>query len=66
MADFTYASAGARIIVQMAAKKWVNAFVCRQTNGLKIACRVQRYESPASAGSRQFGGWVDVTDDAVD
>jgi len=45
-------------------RTWNNGFSERTANGT-IAIRVQQYMSPASAATRQQGGWVDITDDAA-
>jgi hypothetical protein len=66
MADFaTYALAESRARTKVADGTWVEAFACRATTGGKIAVRVLRKMSPASAGSKQYGGWTEITDDGT-
>ena len=60
MADFTYASAEARVKAKIADKTWIVGHVCRATTGGKIAVRVQRPMSPAHP---DYGGWVELVDD---
>ena len=65
MAAFaTMAAAEIRAYAKVLDHTWVNAHACRKVDGT-IAVRVQRYMSPASAGTQQAGGWVEITDDAT-
>lgn len=65
MAAFaTMAAAEARAYAKRADKTWVNAFAQRLKTGT-IAVRVQRFMAPTSAATKQYGAWVDITDDGT-
>ncbi len=65
MAAFaTFAAAEARAVAKTVDHTWVNAHAERKVDGT-IAVRVQRYMSTGSAGSQQYGAWVEITDDAT-
>jgi len=65
MAAFaTFAAAEARAVAKVADHTWINAHAGRKVDGT-ICVRVQRKMSAASAGAQQYGGWIELTDDAV-
>lgn len=65
MAAFaTMAAAEVRAYAKRKDKTWVNAFACRTKSGT-IAVRVQRYLAPTSAATKQYGAWVEITDDGT-
>ena len=66
MAAFsTMALAEARAVAQVEAGTWVVAHSMRQADGT-IAVRCQRFMSSTSAGSKEYGDWIEITDDGTD
>lgn len=65
MADFTTATAEARITAKVADKTWIMGHVARATTGGKIVVRVQRPMSSTSDATRSAGGWVEIDSDAA-
>jgi len=65
MAAFaTFAAAETRAYAKRADGTWINAHAARNKNGV-IIVRVQRKMSSSSAAARQYGEWVELTDDAA-
>ncbi len=62
MASFsTMVASETRCKAQMAAKVWVVAHSARNKSG-QIIARFQRYMSPSH---KDYGAWVETTDDSV-
>jgi len=63
------ASAENRVRAKIADGTWRNGHACLATlesgGNPVFAVRVQRKMSSASAGSRQNGGWIEITQDNV-
>lgn len=60
----TFAAAETRAVAKVKDKTWVNAHAARNKSGT-LCVRVQRYMAPTSAATKQYGAWVEITDDAT-
>jgi hypothetical protein len=65
MAAFaTFVACETRAYTKVADMTWVNAHAARKQDGT-LCVRVQRKMSPTSSLTRQYGEWIEITDDGT-